>query len=168
MTTETSPDSRSGSSFSIAKLLHYGALAVLVVGGLAYVWMKPPTLNPVVDPLAAQAVALVQTHRAAGYPSILQAFHEHVRSKTDRRQGVRLGDWRVNKLEGDRYEVRVNLREEGTNQWFEREFIWHVDLTTKRVNAASLPADGLMPEGPDSAPPPPGFPGTPPVPPSTS
>ncbi len=155
MTTETSPDSRPGSFFSIAKLLHYGALAVLVVGGLAYVWMKPPTLNPVVDPLAAQALALVQTHRAAGYPSILQALNEHVRSKTDRRQGVRLGDWRVKKLDGDRFEVRVNLREEGTNQWFEREFIWHVDLTTKRVNAASLPADGLMPEGPDSAPAPP-------------
>lgn len=165
MTKDTSSDSQSGSSFSITKLLHYGALAVLVVGVFAYVWMKPPTLNPVVDPLAAQAVALVQTHRAAGYPSILQAFNEHVRSKTDRGQGVRLGEWRVNKLEGDRYEVRVNLREEGTNQWFEREFIWHVDLKTKRVNAASLPADGLMPEGPDSAPPS-GFPAMPPVPPT--
>ena len=52
--------------------------------------------------------------------------------------------------DGERYEVRINLREQGTNQWFEREFIWHVDLVRKRVNAASLPADGLMPEGPDS------------------
>lgn len=168
MTNETSSDSQSGSSSSITKLLHYGAVAVLVVGVFGYVWMKPPTLNPVVDPLAAQAVALVQTHRAAGYPSILQAFNEHVRSKRDRGQGVRLGEWRVNKLEEDRYEVRVNLREEGTNQWFEREFIWHVNLTTKRVNAASLPADGLMPEGPDAVPPLPGGPGTPPVAPSTS
>lgn len=168
MTNDPSSDSQSGSSFSTTKLLHYGALAVLVIGVFGYMWMKPPTLNPVVDPLAAQAVALVQTHRAAGYPSILQAFNEHVRSKTDRGQGVRLGEWRVNKLEEDRYEVRVNLREEGTNQWFEREFIWHVNLTTKRVNAASLPADGLMPEGPESAPPLPGGPGRPPAAPSTS
>ena len=35
------------------------------------------------------------------------------------------------------------MREQGTTQWFERDFIWHVDLATKRVNAASLPADGL-------------------------
>jgi hypothetical protein len=68
-------------------------------------------------------------------------------------------------MEGTRYEVRVNMREQGTTQWFEREFIWHVDLETKRVNAASLPADGLMPEGPaprrsDPSQPAPSFPPT--------
>ena len=157
-----------GSSFSLTKLLHYGALAVLVLGGLGYLWFKPPTLNPVVDPLAAQALALVQTHRAAGYPSILQAFNEHVRLMKERGKGVRLDEWRVLKLEGDKYEVRVHLREEGTNQWFEREYIWHVDLQTNRVNAASLPADGLMPEGPDATPPPPGSIPRPPAPATTS
>ena len=125
-------------------------VGVLLLGGLLYWLLKPPALNPLTDPQAAEALALVQTHRAAGYPTILQAFNERLRIEQQRQLGVRLGDWRVLNLEGDRYEVRINLREQGTNQWFEREFIWHVDLRTKRVNAASLPADGLMPEAPDS------------------
>ena len=125
-------------------------VGVLLLGGLLYWLLKPPSLNPLTDPQAAEALALVQTHRAAGYPTILQAFNERLRIQQQRQLGVRLGDWRVLKLDGDRYEVRINLREQGTNQWFEREFIWHVDLGTKRVNAASLPADGLMPEAPDS------------------
>jgi len=143
-------------SLSLSKILHYGILAALLMGGLVYWLLRPPSLNPLVDPQAAQALALVQTHQAAGYPTILQAFNERVRLQKERKLGVRLGEWRVQKLEdprqpsaGDRYEVRMNLREQGTNQWFEREFIWHVDLATKKVNAASLPADGLMPEGPD-------------------
>lgn len=150
--------SYSGAGLTVSKVLHYGIFALLILAGAAYWLSRPATLNPVTDPEAAQALALVQTHRAAGYPSILQAFNERVRIQQDRNLGVRLGQWRVNKLKpdprtpgGDRYEVRINLREEGTTQWFEREFIWHVDLSTKRVNAASLPADGLMPEGPDAA-----------------
>jgi hypothetical protein len=71
---------------------------------------------------------------------------------------LRLGEWQVIKQEGQRYEVRIYMREQGTSQWFERDFIWHVDLATKRVNAAALPADGLMPEGPDG-----GRAGTPPA-----
>jgi hypothetical protein len=143
---------------SLSKALHYGIFLLVAIGALAYWLTRPPSLNPLTDPQAAQALALVQTHRAAGYPTILQAFNERVRLQRERNLGVRLGEWRVQKLDGDRqnpggdrYEVRMNLREQGTNQWFEREFIWHVDLATKRVNAASLPADGLMPEGPDSA-----------------
>ena len=142
---------------SLSRILHYAVVAVVAIGALGYWLSKPPSLNPVTDPQAAEALALVQTHRAAGYPTILQAFNERVRLQKARELGVRLGEWRVQKLEdqrqksdGNRYEVRVNLREQGTNQWFEREFIWHVDLSAKRVNAASLPADGLMPEGPDS------------------
>jgi hypothetical protein len=143
---------------SLSKALHYGIFLLAAIGALAYWLSRPPSLNPLTDPQAAQALALVQTHRAAGYPTILQAFNERVRLQKERNLGVRLGEWRVQKLDGDRqnpsgerYEVRMNLREQGTNQWFEREFIWHVDLATKRVNAASLPADGLMPEGPDSS-----------------
>lgn len=135
---------------SLSKVLHYAVVGVLLVGGLVYWLLKPPSLNPLTDSQAAEALALVQTHRAAGYPTILQGFNERVRIQQERGLGVRLDEWRVLKLEGDRYEVRINLREQGTNQWFEREFIWHVDLGTKRVNAASLPADGLMPEGPGS------------------
>jgi hypothetical protein len=149
----------------MSKAIHYGVLALLVGGLLIYWWLTPPSMNPVTDARAAEALALVQTHRAAGYPTILQAFNERARIQKARGLGLRLGEWRVNRLDGPRYEVRINMREQGTNQWFEREFIWHVDLETKRVNAASLPADGLMPEGPaprrpDPSQPAPAFPPT--------
>ena len=134
----------------MSKVIHYTVLALLLAGGLAYWWMKPPGLNPILDPQAAEALALVQTHRAAGYPTILQAFNERARIQDARKLGLRLGEWKVIKQDGQRYEVRIYMREQGTTQWFERDFIWHVDLETKRVNAASLPADGLMPEGPES------------------
>jgi hypothetical protein len=90
---------------------------------------------------------MVQTHRALGYPTILQAMTEHVRSMKDRGLNARLGEWRVNQVDGDLYEVRVQLRDKGVGgQWFEREFIWHANLSLKRVNAASLPADGITPK----------------------
>ena len=132
----------------MSKAIHYAVVLLLLAGGLLYWWLKPPTLNPMTDPQAAEALALVQTHRAVGYPTILQAFNERVRIQEERKLGLRLGEWQVIKQEGQRYEVRIYMREQGTTQWFERNFIWHVDLATKRVNAASLPADGLMPDGP--------------------
>ncbi len=135
------------------KIIHYAAIAVLVLGVLYYLWLKPPSLNPIADSRAAEALALVQTHRAQGYPTILQAMTEHVRSMNERNRGARLGEWRVKQLEGDQYEIRVQLRDQGaTGQWFEREFIWHADLALKKVNAASLPADGVTPKAPDAAP----------------
>ena len=133
----------------MSKVIHYGVVFLLLAGGFVYWWMKPSTLNPITDPQAAEALALVQTHRAVGYPTILQAFNERARIQEARKLGLRLGEWQVIKQDGQRYEVRIYMREQGTTQWFERDFIWHVDLATKRVNAASLPADGLMPEGPE-------------------
>ena len=131
------------------KIIHYAAIAVLVLGVLYYLWLKPPSLNPIADSRAAEALALVQTHQAQGYPTILQAMTEHVRSMNERNRGARLGEWRVKQLEGDQYEIRVQLRDQGaTGQWFEREFIWHADLALKKVNAASLPADGVTPKEP--------------------
>jgi len=133
------------------KIIHYAVVAVLVLGVLYYLWMKPPSLNPIVDSRAAEALALVQTHRAQGHPTILQAMTEHVRSMSERNQVARLGEWRVKQVEGSQYEIRVWLRDQGaTGQWFEREFIWHADLALKKVNAASLPADGVTPKEPDS------------------
>jgi hypothetical protein len=132
----------------MSKAIHYAILVLLLAGGLLYWWQKAPTLNPMTDPQAAEALALVQTHRAVGYPTILQAFNERVRIQEERKLGLRLGEWQVIKQEGQRYEVRIYVREQGTTQWFERNYIWHVDLGTKRVSAASLPADGLMPDGP--------------------
>ncbi|MDP1769560.1 MAG: hypothetical protein Q8L74_12255 [Nitrospirota bacterium] len=141
------------SSFSMVKVIHYTVVALLVLGGLYYLWLKPPSLNPMADPLAAEALALVQTHRALGYPTILQAMTEHVRSMSERHRVARLGEWRVKLVEGDMYEIRVQLRDQGvTGQWFEREFIWHANLAVKKVNAASLPADGVTPKEPDSEP----------------
>ena len=136
------------------KIIHYAVVAVLVlVGVLYYLWMKPPSVNPMADRRAAEALALVQTHQAQGYPTILQAMTEHVRSMSERNRVARLGEWRVKQVEGDLYEVRIQLRDQGvTGQWFEREFIWHADLLLKKVNAASLPADGVTPKEPDAAP----------------
>lgn len=134
----------------MVKILHYAVLAVIVLGAVYYVWTKPPTINPMIDRRGADALAMVQTHRAVGYPTILQAMTEHVRSMKDRGLNARLGEWRVKQVDGDLYEVRVQLRDKSVSgQWFEREFIWHANLSLKRVNAASLPADGITPKPED-------------------
>ncbi len=138
----------------MVKIIHYAVLVILILGGLYYLWVTPPSLNPMADKRAAEALALVQTHRALGYPTILQAMNDHVRSMKERGRGARLGEWRVNQAEGDLYEIRVQLRDEGEKgQWFEREFIWHAHLASKKVNAASLPADGVTPKAPEIEPP---------------
>jgi len=131
------------------KVIHYAVVAVLLLGVLYYLWLRPPSLDPIADHRAAEALEMVQTHRAIGYPTIVQAMTGHVRSMNERDRGARLGEWRVKQVEGDLYEIRVQLRDQGvTGQWFEREFIWHADLATKKVNAASLPADGVTPKDP--------------------
>ncbi len=130
----------------MVKILHYFVFGVILLGAVYYVWTKPPTINPMIDRRSADALAMVQTHRALGHPTILQAMTEHVRSMKDRGLNARLGEWRVKQVDGDLYEVRVQLRDKGVSgQWFEREFIWHANLSLKRVNAASLPADGITP-----------------------
>ncbi len=147
---QSSPQPR---SLSVVRLLHYAVVGIIVLGALYYLYTKPPTLNPVIDKRAAEALALVQTHRAVGYPTILQAMNDHVRAMKDRGQGVRLGEWRVKQVDGDMYEVRIQLRDQSVSgQWFEREFIWHAHLGLKKVNAASLPADGLTPKEPETDP----------------
>ena len=132
------------------KIIHYAVVAVLVLGAVYYLWMKPPSLNPIPDSRAAEALALVQSHQAQGYPTILEAMTGHVRSMSERNRVARLGEWRVKYVEGDQYEIRVQLRDQGvTGQWFEREFIWHADLSSKKINAASLAADGVTPKEPE-------------------
>lgn len=133
------------------RFVHYAVVALLALGGLYYVWAGLPAIRPITDTREAEALALVQSHPALGFPTILQAMNEHVRSMKERGQGVRLGEWRVKQVEGDIYEVRVQLRDQSVRgQWFEREFIWHAHLNLKRVNAASLAADGLTPKSPDA------------------
>ena len=135
----------------MVKIIHYVVVVLLIVGAAYYVWTKPPTVNPLIDRRGADALAMVQTHRALGYPTILQAMTEHVRLMKDRGLNARLGEWRVKQVDGEIYEVRVQLRDRGqTGQWFEREFIWHANLSLKKVNAASLPADGITPKEAES------------------
>jgi hypothetical protein len=149
MTQDSSETQTSAPSLAI-RLLSAAAVVVLLLGAGYYVWTQPPSPAPIMDKRAAEALALVQNHQALGFPTILQAMNEHVRSMKERGQGVRLGEWRVKQMEGDVYEVRIQLRDQSVRgQWFEREFIWRAHLNLKKVNAASLPADGVTPKAPD-------------------
>lgn len=138
------------------------AVSVLILGALYYAWMGLPRSNQItMDERQVEALTLVQSSPAIGAATILEAMNAHVRSMKERGQGVRLGDWRVAHVEGDIYEIRVQLRDQSVRgQWFEREYIWHAHLGRKKVNAASLPADGVTPKEPDTdqhkAPPVPG------------
>ena len=129
----------------MVKLLHYLVVGLLLLGGLAYWLLKPPTLNPMADAQAAEAMALVQTHKAQRAPTLRQALTDRDQAIAARGQGVRLGEWRVEQEQGDLYLVKIYLREQGTTQWFEREYTWRVDLGTKSVVALTLPAADLMP-----------------------
>ena len=145
--------------FSVYRIVHFIVLAIMVIGGLYYIWTSMPTVEAPKDEREVEALALVQSHPAIGAPTILDAMQAHVDSMKARGQGVRLGEWRVQHVEQDIYEVRVQLRDQSVRgQWFEREFIWHAHLGLKKVNAASLPADGFTPKDPDEELPPP-FPG---------
>jgi hypothetical protein len=157
-------DSGSSSHSLGPRLIQYVAIVLLLLGGGYYAWTTLPSAAPPRGQQEAEALALVQNHRAIGHPTILDAMNEHVRTMKDRGQGVRLGEWRVKHVEGDIYEIRVQLRDQGVRgQWFEREFIWHAHLQLKKVNAASLPADGVTPKAPDADPQPdPPLPGPPP------
>jgi hypothetical protein len=146
LATPSFPNSASSSS-SLSRYLHYGALVLLLIGGAAYWGLKPATLNPMADPRAADAMALVQTHRALGATTLLQAVNDRVRARSERGEGVRAGAWMVKPLGKDRYMVEISIREESANktQWFEREFQWEADLAARMVIAISVPAQGLMP-----------------------
>jgi len=142
-----SPSSAGQPSSPLSRYLHYGALALVLIGGGVWWALKPITVNPVTDPLAAEAMALVQTHKALGAPTILQVVNEHVRGRSERGEGVRPGEWTVKPLSQDRFLVQITIREQSANkdQWFEREFQWEADLVSHSVRAVSVPAQGLMP-----------------------
>jgi hypothetical protein len=136
-----------------SRITHYALAFVALLGALYYVWTAWPSATPARAPQEAEALALVQNHPAIGYPTILQAMEDHIGTMKARGQGVRLGEWRVKHVEGDIFEIRVQLRDQGVRgQWFEREFIWHAHLQRKKVNAASLPADGVTPKASDPNP----------------
>lgn len=142
--------------FSLSRVLHYMVGALLIAGGVAYWALKPPTLEPIADPQTAEAMALVQTHRAEHAPTLRQALTDRIRGMEKRGIGVRLGEWRVEHQQGDLYLVKIFVREQGSKQWFEREYTWQVNLAKKTVTGITLPAIDVMPadeKGPSLAPP---------------
>ena len=134
----------SARSPSFTTVMHYAIAALLILGGLAYWYLKPPSLNPMADPRAAEAIALVQTHEAQRAPTLLQALNDRVKRIKERGRGVRLGEWRVEPLDNDLYAVKIWIREEGTKEWFEREYVWRVDLSKRSVAALTDAAADLM------------------------
>lgn len=120
-------------------------VVLILVGGLVYWAFQPSSLNPMADARAAEAMALVQTHRAHQATTLRQAITDRVQTLAKRGQGVKLGEWRVERDRGDVYLVKIFVREQGTRTWFEQEYLWRVDLDKRSVVALTLPAADLMP-----------------------
>lgn len=144
---EPERDSESEAASPWVKRIHVAIVVLLLGGGGLYWALKPPALNPMADLRAAEAMALVQTHGAKRAPTLLQAVNERVKQMRERGQGVRLGEWRVEKdgESPDRYLVITFIREQGFRDWFEREYVWRVNLKRKSVEPLSMAAEDLMP-----------------------
>lgn len=150
------PGVKAEGGISISRVFHYLVGGLLLVGAFLFWWLKPPALNPMADPRAAEAMALVQTHQAEHAPTLRQALTDRVKAMQERGIGARIGEWQVERERDDIYLVKVFVREQGTRQWFEREYIWEVNLAKKRIVGVSLPAIDLMPpheKGPALGPP---------------
>jgi hypothetical protein len=132
-------------------IIHYAVVGILVIGGGLYWLLKPPSVNPLSDPRAAEAMALVQTHRALGAPSIRQAIDQHARLVAARGRGVRVGEWMVERERPEVYRVRILLREEGSVEWIERSYVWRVDVAQKIIRPLTIAATGIMPVDPESS-----------------
>lgn len=130
---------------SMSKMVHYAVLALVLIGGTVYWATRPETLNPMADPQAAKAMALVQTHPAHQAATIRQAISERARSLKDDGRGVFLGEWQVEQVGGDAYLVSILMREQGSQGWIEREYRWRVDVRRKMVQAVGMPAMDVMP-----------------------
>src|SRR2546423_5868605 len=108
--------------------------------------MKPPSVNPVADSRAAEALALVQTHRAQGYPTILQAMTEHVRSMSERNQVARLGEWREQELGGGlRPGAGLLWGDRGGGEWLAAGGTFAGGLPFERGKADAVPSEGVEP-----------------------
>jgi hypothetical protein len=133
------------SSGSFVKILHYVVVALIVLAGLLYWMLKAPSINPMADRASAEAMALVQTHRARHAPTLRQAIDERVQKLKEQGKGVRPEEWRVQREREDIYLIRIIIREEGTRTWFEREYLWRVNLSKRTVDAITMAAEDLMP-----------------------
>lgn len=123
---------------------------MLLAGGVAaYLLWKP--LDPMADPRAAQALALVQTHPARSAPSIRQALDAVVQANRKPDRPPSIGAWtvrpddRAGGQEGYRVRVVVRLPGDQKNRWVEWEYLWRVRLSPPTIVPLSRPAVELMP-----------------------
>lgn len=142
-----SPESRPRSSLVIA--LEWAAVVLLVGGVAGYLFWKP--LDPMGDPRAARALALVQTHPARSASSIRQAIDEVMKANRTADRTPSISDWSVRPDdqagERDSYHVRlvVRLPGEQKHRWIEWEYLWRVRLSPPAVIPLSRPAVEVMP-----------------------
>lgn len=124
--------------------LEWGTLTLLVGGVAGYLLWKP--LDPMGDPQAARALALVQTHPARSAPSIRQAIDEVIKANRTTERSPSIGEWSVRSDEGASYLVRVVVRLPGDqkNRWVEWEYLWRVRLSPPAVIPLSRPAVEVM------------------------
>ncbi len=125
--------------------LEWGAVVLLIGGVAAYLIWKP--LDPMADPRAAQALALVQTHPARDAPTIRQAIDAIVKASRKGDRTPLVGDWTVRADERNGYLVRVVVRLPGDEQprWVEWDYLWRVRLSPQTVSPLSRPATEIMP-----------------------
>ena len=125
--------------------LEWGAVVLLLVGVAAYLIWKP--LDPMADPRAAQALALVQTHVSKSAPTIRQAIDAIVKANQKGDRTPVVGNWTVRADEPNGYLVRVVVRLPGDekHRWVEWEFLWRVRLSPQTVIPLSRPAVEIMP-----------------------
>ena len=130
--------------------LEWGALAALILGVGVYIVWKP--LNPMANPDAAHALALVQTHSARHAGTIRQELDSILQGGRKGARSPSMGEWTVqrNNVTPDRdgYVVRVELRLPGDQEgrWVEWEYVWLVRLSPRSVVALTRPATEVMPE----------------------
>jgi hypothetical protein len=125
--------------------LEWGAVMLLLVGVAVYLIWKP--LDPMADPRAAQALALVQTHAARSAPTVRQAIDAIVKANRKGDRAPVVGDWTVRSDEGTGYLVRVVVRLPGDekHRWVEWDYLWRVRLSPQTVIPLSRPAVDVMP-----------------------
>jgi len=125
--------------------LEWGAVVLLLVGIAVYLVWKP--LDPMADPRAAQALALVQTHPARTAPSIRQAIDAIVKANRKGDRAPMVGDWTVRADERNGYLVRVVVRLPGDERprWIEWDYLWRVRLSPQAVVPLTRPAAEIMP-----------------------
>lgn len=125
--------------------LEWGAVVLLVGGVAAYLAWRP--LDPMADPRAAHALALVQAHPARSAPTIRQALDAVLKAHRTADRSPSIGEWTVRAEERNGYLVRVVVRLPGDQKprWIEWEYLWRVRPSTQTVIPLSRPAVEVMP-----------------------